>query len=383
MVFQQKKSKKWRVWVISIVALIVVIGVLVGTKFLQFGALSSGAASFQQPPLTVTAVSVTQQTWVEELQTVGSFEAIEGVTVTADLPGKITDIRFTPGTDIEQGEILVIQDIANEQSQLREAEAAAELARLDRERNQRLLSSNAGSQADFDSANAALKEATARADGVKATIARKTIRAPFSGRLGIRQVNLGQVMREGDPVVSLQTMDPIFLNFVLPQRHFHQVHDGIQVSVLTDATQSADQPQPITGQVTTINPEVDSATRNLALQATIANPNGVVLPGMSAAVTVILDKQDTVLAVPQTAVLNAAFGDSLFIIEGDTGNQTVRQQFVRLGRRFGDFVQVIDGVELDQQVVSSGVFKLRNGQAVKIDNTLQPKFELNPSPENG
>lgn len=373
---------KKRAWLISIVALIVVIGVLAGIKFLQFKSLSAGAQAFAPPPITVSAVSVTAQTWQEELHTVGAFEAIEGVTVSADLPGKITDIQFTPGAEVEAGQILLIQDISTEQSQLREAEASVKLAQLELTRNELLLSSNAGSKADFDTTNAALQEAQARADGVRATIARKTIRAPFSGRLGIRQVNLGQILAEGNAIVSLQTMDPIFVNFVLPQRHFSQLQAGMTIRAYTDASLVGDKPQPIHGEVTTINPEVDTSTRNIALQATVPNPDGFVLPGMSASVTVLLAKQDQVLAVPVTAVLNAAYGDSVFIIEGNSGSQKVRQQFVRLGRRVGDFVAIETGVKVDQQVVSAGVFKLRNGESVKIDNSLQPKFELNPTPDN-
>ena len=361
--------------------LLVVVG-LAGVKGLQISALIASAQDFKAPALIVTAVEVTAESWDRQLHTVGAFEAIEGVIVSADLPGRITAINFTAGTLVAAGDILVRQDTSSEQAQLREAEAAVALAVLDLERSRKLLTTNAGSQADVDSDLAALQQAEARVDGIGATIAKKTIRAPFAGHLGIRQVNLGQNLSDGDPIVSLQTSDPMYVNFILPQQHFSQVSVGLPVQVLTDAVLVNGQPQPLYGNITTINPEVDTSTRNLTLQATLPNPDGVVLPGMSCTVAVILPQPDQVLVVPVTAVLNEAYGDSVFIIEGSEPTQTVRQQFVRLGRTFGDYVAIESGLEQGQLVVSAGVFKLHNGESVTIDNSLQPDFDLQPVPEN-
>ncbi len=367
---------------LAVIGLIIVIAVLGGIKGAQIGALIASGENFTEPPLTVNAAEVSLQTWDSELHTVGAFEAVEGVTVSAEQPGAVTAIEFQSGTEVAVGELLVQQDIATERAQLREAESAIALGELDLQRSRQLLTTQAGSQAAFDSADAALQQARARADSIRANIERKTIRAPFAGRLGIRQVNLGQVLREGDPIVSLQTLDPILLNFVLPQRHYNQLQTGLTVSAYTDSLLDALEPQALSGFITTINPEVDASTRNLAVQATLPNSAGKVLPGMSASVAVVLPQPEQVLAIPASAVLNAAYGDSVYIIESAGGGQTVRQQFVRLGRQQGDFVAVETGLEAGQQVVTTGVFKLRNGQAVSIDNTLQPDFQLQPQPDN-
>lgn len=366
----------------TLIGLALVVVVLGGIKGTQIGALIASGENFTEPPLTVNAVEVTQQVWEAELHTVGAFAAIEGVMVSADLAGAVTAIEFTPGAQVEAGQLLVQLDISTEQAQLRQAQAAIVLAEQELKRSRELLSSRAGSQSAFDTADATMKEAQAQADTIRATVEKKTIRAPFSGRLGIRQVNLGQTLREGDPIVSLQTLDPIFLNFVMPQRHYSKLQTGLTVLAYTEAVTVEGDPLPLSGALTTINPEVDSSTRNLAVQATLPNADGAVLPGMSAAVSVILPQPETVLAIPATAVLNAAYGDSVYIIDSNNGASTARQQFVRLGRRQGDYVAIESGLEAGQQVISTGVFKLRNGQPVSIDNTLQPDFQLQPQPDN-
>ncbi len=368
--------------IFSILGVIILIAALVGVKGLQINTMIQAAENFAPPPSPVTAVEVSAQSWSSELHTVGAFAAVEGVTVSADLSGRVAEISFESGAYVEAGEVLLQQDVSTEQAQLREAEASVELARLELDRSRRLLNTNAGSQATFDSNNATLQQAIARADSIRATIRRKTIQAPFSGRLGIRQVNLGQNLSEGQAIVSLQNLDPIYINFVLPQRHFAELQIGMQVRVLTDAVSDGNGAQPLYGEITTINPEVDASTRNLAVQATLPNPDGNVLPGMSASVSVILPDPETVLAIPVTAVLNASYGDSVFIIEDNNGAQTLRQQFVRLGRAVGDYVAIDSGLESGQQVVTTGVFKLFNGQPVVIDNNLQPDFQLQPEPEN-
>lgn len=366
----------------TIIGLALLIVVLGGIKGTQIGALIASGENFTEPPLPVSAIEVSVQTWDAEIRSVGAFAAIEGVTVSADLAGAVTAIEFVSGTQAEAGQLLVQQDISTERAQLRQAQATIVLAEQDLKRSRELLDSRAGSQAAFDTADATMKEAKAQADTIRATIEKKTIRAPFSGRLGIRQVNLGQTLREGDPIVSLQTLDPVFLNFVLPQRHFNQLSNGLEVRVFTDALVENGAPVPLSGTITTINPEVDVSTRNLAVQATLPNPDGQVLPGMSAAVSVLLPQPETVLVIPSTAVLNAAYGDSVYIIDSNNGAQVTRQQFIRLGRKQGDFVAVESGLEAGQQIVSTGVFKLRNGQPVSIDNTLQPDFQLQPQPDN-
>ncbi|MEW6593352.1 MAG: efflux RND transporter periplasmic adaptor subunit [Thermodesulfobacteriota bacterium] len=359
--------------------------VLAGIKALQIRAMVEKKKHFVPPPEVVTSATVRSETWENALQAVGSLAAVQGVTVAAETAGKVVRIAFAPGAAVKAGAVLIQQDTAAEEAQLRAAAAAAELARLNLERYRSLLATNSIAQATFDNAEAQHKQAMAQADAIRATIAKKHIRAPFAGRLGIRLVNLGQVLKEGEPVVTLQSLDPIFVNFQLPQQDISRLTTGLTVKITADTLPD----KTVEGKISTINPEVESATRTIRVQATVANPGEALRPGMFADVRVILPEQGTVLAIPSTAVLAAPYGDSVFVIETKKEEQSgkpatvVRQQFVRLGARRGDFVAVISGLAEGETIVSSGVFKLRNGQQVKVDNTLAPTFELAPKPSEG
>jgi membrane fusion protein (multidrug efflux system) len=315
---------------------------------------------------------------------VGTFEAVEGVTVSAELPGKVTQILFEPGTAVDKGAPLLVQDVTSEEAQLREAEASVALARINLNRIRKLLDTKAVSQSDFDTADAQLKQAIARSDNIRSMIAKKNIRAPFAGRLGIRQVNLGQDLREGDAIVTIQSLHPIFVNFSLPQQQYVNVKPGLIVQITTDALPD----KVLEGRITAISPVVDSATRNIQLQATVNNADKQLLPGMFAKVGVVLPTQNEVTVIPATAVLHAPYGDSVFVIESQQGEENsgekkmLRQQFVRLGESRGDYVAVTSGLKEKEMIVSSGVFKLRNGQAVVVDNKLAPAFELEPQPDD-
>jgi membrane fusion protein (multidrug efflux system) len=237
------------------------------------------------------------------------------------------------------------------------------------------------SQADYDTAVASHGQAVAQANNIRATIAKKTIRAPFSGRIGIRQVNLGQILREADPIVTLQSLNPIHVNFTLPQQQLPRLRPGLPVRVTCDALPGL----AVNGRVTAVNPLVDAETRNIQLQATVANPAEKLRPGMFVTVAVGLPVRQKVLAVPATAVLYAPYGDSVFVVVDDKegkGGKALRQQFVRLGEKRGDFVAVTGGLKEGENIVSTGVFKLRNGQAVVVDNRLAPTFQKAPKPEN-
>ncbi|HSR36827.1 MAG TPA: efflux RND transporter periplasmic adaptor subunit [Desulfurivibrionaceae bacterium] len=376
--------KNNRLFMVAAVLLALVV-VLAGVKALQIRAMVEKKKHFVPPPEVVTSAVATSETWENALQAVGSLAAVQGVTVAAETSGKVVRIAFAPGTAVKAGAVLIQQDTAAEEAQLRAANSAAELARLNLERYKGLLATNSIAQVTFDNAEAQHKQAVAQADAIRAVIAKKHIRAPFAGRLGIRLVNLGQVLKEGEPVVTLQALDPIFVNFQLPQQDLTRLQIGLPVKLTADTL--AD--QGIEGQITTINPEVDSATRNLRVQATVKNPAEALRPGMFADVRVILPEQGAVVAIPATAVLAAPYGDSVFVIETKKDEQSgqpatvVRQQFVRLGAKRGDFVAVTSGLKEGETVVSSGVFKLRNGQAVKVDNTLAPQFQLAPKPTEG
>jgi membrane fusion protein (multidrug efflux system) len=370
---------------LTIVGLIVLIGVLAGIKVLQFRKMADQQARFVPPAETVTTAEVQSAKWETLLTAVGSLEAVQGVNVSAELAGKVTRIAFEPGAQVAKGALLLQQDISSELARLPGAEAAVTLTRRNLERSDRLLADKVISQAEYDSALTDFRQAAAEAGDLRATIAKKTIRAPFAGRLGIRLVNLGEILQEGQTIVSLQTLDPIFLNFLLPQQHLAQLRAGLSVRVATDARPG----QSMEGRLTTINPEVDAATRNVRLQATLKNPEDALRPGMFASLAVVLPAEETVLVIPATAVLYAPYSDSVFVVEerrDETTGQTgliLRQQFVRLGEKRGDFIRVRAGLQKGETVVTTGVFKLRNGQAVAVDNTLTPEFKLEPEPEEG
>ncbi len=369
---------------ITIVGLLIIVGVIAGIKVLQIRKMIDAGAQFAPPPETVTTAVVRSESWESLLTAVGSLEAAQGVMVAAELPGKVKEIRFEAGTKVRQGELLLRQDLSTEQAQLPGAEATVELARLNLNRMRELLAQKIISPAELDSAEANHQQALAAADNIRATLAKKTIRAPFTGRLGIRQVNLGQILQEGDAIVSLQALDPIYVNFLLPQQQLGQVRVGLPIRLTTDALPGQD----LRGTITAINPEVDAATRNIRIQATVANPEEKLRPGMYASVAVELPEQLQGLVIPATAVLYAPYSDSVFVVEEKTDEKTgknslaVRQQFIRLGAKQGDFVAVTTGLKEGDTLVSTGVFKLRNGQAVVIDNTLAPEFQLAPKPEN-
>jgi membrane fusion protein (multidrug efflux system) len=328
---------------------------------------------------------VREEAWTPMIESVGSLAAVQGVGVAAELDGKIVRIAFEPGTTAKEGELLVQQDTSTEEAQLRSAEASVTLAKVGLNRAHELIAQSTISQSELDSAEAQFKQAVAQADDIRATIAKKTIRAPFAGRLGIRLVNLGQSLKSGDPIVSLQALDPIFVDFQLPQQRLAELSRDLVVRVTSDAL-PAD--EVVEGRITAINPEVDSATRNVRVQATLANPKERLHPGMFVNAAVLLPKADQVLVIPATAVLYAPYGNSVFVVEdrkgrnGGAGGKAVRQQIVRLGERRGDFVVVASGLKAGDTVVTTGVFKLRNGIAVTVDNRLAPDAELAPRPDD-
>lgn len=368
--------------IFTIIGLVVLVGILGGIKYLQIGTMIAQGKQSGPPPETVTSATVTRDSWESLVTAVGSLDAVQGVTITAEVTGKVARISFEPGSKVAAGDLLVQQDISAEKAQLRSAEATAVLARINFKRSEKLLPEKVISQSDYDNNRAQLTQALAEVDNIKAVIAKKTIRAPFAGRLGIRLINLGQVIKDGQGIVTLQSLDPIFVNFQVPQQQLAMIRKGLEVRVTSDALTG----HTITGKITAINPEVDAATRNIRVQAMLSNPDEQLRPGMYATVAVVLPHKEDVLTIPATAVLYAPYSDSVFVIreaegpDGKTAGKTVHQQFVRLGEKRGDFIAVTSGLEQDEIVVSTGVFKLRNGQAVVVDNKLAPQFKLAPQP---
>jgi len=369
-------------YLIAILGILLIAGLLGGIKALQIGKMIDQGKAFVPPPETVTTAVAQAQTWETTLSAVGSLRAVQGVTVAAELPGKVVEIAFAAGLPVKAGDLLIRQDTSTEQALLPGAEAAVALAETNLARARELLADEAVSQAEYDTALAGHSQALAQVENLRATIAKKTVRAPFAGRLGIRQVNLGQILSEGDEIVSLQALNPIFVDFLLPQQQLADLQKGLPVRLTSDAVPG----RTIEGRITTISPEIDAATRNVRIQATVANPDELLRPGMYVNVAVVLPARAEVLAIPATAVLYAPYSDSVFVVEEQPATadrpagKTLRQQFVRLGAKHGDFVAIESGLQPDETLVSTGVFKLRNGQAVVVDNQLSPEFQLQPQP---
>jgi membrane fusion protein (multidrug efflux system) len=352
-------------------------------KFRQFQAAAGQAAGFQPPPEAVTTIVAQQEKWPATLSAIGTTVAVQGVTVSADLPGTVDRIVFDSGQSVGKGDVLVQLDTRQEHAQLAAVEAERELAGLNFERMKGLLEERVIAKAEFDRAMADTKQTDAKVNEIRATIERKTIRAPFSGILGIRQVNLGQYLAAGDPIVPLQSLHPIYVNFGVPQQDAGQVRVGRHMKITADELAGVE----FAGRVTAINAIVDEATRNIQVQATLANPDGKLRPGMFVQAEMILGSSRSVVALPASAISYAPFGDSVFVVadlKGPNGEKYrgVHQRFVKLGGTRGDQIAVVSGVNAGDEVVTSGVFKLRNGTAVLVNNKVKPANNPSPKPED-
>jgi len=364
---------------LAILAAVVLIGAIL---FIKIGQLKKLKAT--PTPLQVESVATAvakKEIWQGNLTSVGSLTAVQGVTVAAELDGKITEIDFEAGAMVKAGDVLVRQDTSVEEAQLRAAQAQAELAKVNLRRTGELLQKNTVSQAQFDSDSALYKQAVASAENIEATISKRTIKAPFSGKLGIRLVNLGQNLKAGDAIVSLQALNPIFIDFYLPQEQLSQLAPGLTVALSGDAISG----KQVEGKITAISPDVDSSTRNVRVQATIQNDAGLLHPGMYVDVQVRLPTRAPVLTIPATAILYAPYGDSVYIVEHSKGQdgkdqQTVRQQIVRVGEHRGDFVSILSGLKEGDTVVTVGGFRLRPGTVVQVNNAFAPDAQLAPTP---
>ena len=362
----------------TLVGLGLVVGFLVGTKVIQIKALIASGENFEMPPEYVTSAIVKEELWRQTLDAVGSLTAVQGVLVSTEVAGKVDDLHFESGESVESGQLLVELDTSTEEAQLAAAQADAELARINLDRAKKLRLSNTVAEAELDSAQAAFLAAEAQVENLEAMIAKKRISAPFSGRLGIRQVNLGQFINNGDPIVSLQSLDPIFVDFAFPQKWVSLVATGMAVEVEVDS-----HPETLFGgRITAIDPEVDVSTRTISLRATLDNPEGKLLPGMFGQVSVVLPEEKPQKVLPATAIVYASYGDSVFVIKEKDGRKFVEQQFVRVRDTRGDFVSISSGPEVGSTVVSTGAFKLRQGMRVELNNKLAPSMNIDPQPED-
>jgi membrane fusion protein (multidrug efflux system) len=369
--------------ILMLVLMTVFIAGLGFLKVRQFQAMAGEFAAMQPPPEAVTTIVTEREEWPAVLSAIGTVAAVQGVTVSADLAGIVDRIEFDSGRAVERGDILVQLDTRQEQAQLAGAEAQLQLARVNFERMQGLVEQDAVSRAEFDAAAAAHKQAEARIREIRATIERKTIRAPFTGVLGIRQVNLGQYLTGGDPVVPLQSLHPVYVNFGVPQQDAVEMRRGRSVRITVGELGNTE----FTGRITAVDSVVDETTRNVQVQATLANPRGQLRPGMFVQTQVTLGASRPVVALPASAINYAPYGDSVFVV-GEMKNpqgqpyRGVRQQVVKLGAARGDQIAVLSGLKAGEEVVTSGVFKLRNGAAVQVNNKVQPGNSLSPAPED-
>ena len=368
---------------VAIIGLLVVVGALGAVKGLQIKQMIAHGESFVPPPQTISATAVEGSTWEETIQAVGTLTAVKGLVMKAELSGKIVQIGFESGARVRAGQLMVQQDISIERAQLKVAASERDLAQKELARVQTLHKRKVVPVSQLDELKSRLEQATAQEELIRANIAKKSIRAPFSGRLGIRKVNPGEVIMPGQPIVALQSLDSIYVSFQLPQQYLAKLQKDLVVRITSDGVGD----QILEGRISALNADVDSETRNIEVQAILPNRKERLRPGMYATVDVVLPTEKRVLTVPATAVNFAPYGDSVFLIEKAeenpaSGQLVLRQQFVQLGEKRGDYVAVQSGVELGQQVVSTGVFKLRNGQTVVIDNSKAPTFETAPRPKD-
>jgi len=363
-----------------VIAFVAIIGFV---KYRQIRTAMAQQGSFQPPPEAVTSIIAREEVWDTTLHAIGTVVAVNGVTVSADLPGVVEAIAFDSGRHVNKGDLLVRLDAKQERAQLVAAEAQRDLARVDLGRAKGLVDSQIVSQATYDTIAAQSKQAEARVGEIRATIQRKTIRAPFDGVLGIRQVNLGEYLAGGAPIVSLQSIRPVYVRFNVPQQELGRLTIGGTMAVTSDALGGATE----TGRISAVDSVIDEATRNAQVQAVFENRSGRLVPGMFVEAQLSQGMKRNAVTLPASAISYAPFGDSVFIVEdvkGPDGKsfRGVRQQFVKLGGSRGDQVAVMSGVKAGEEVVTSGVFKLRPGAAVDVNNTIRPPNNAAPRPED-
>jgi len=396
--------RRGRRWLIAGGALLLIVVFLAGTKFFQIFTMIQAGKKMVPPPVAVTTAKVQEVEWQPVRPAVGTLIAIRATTLSAELFGTVREIGFENGSLVKKGQMMVRFDTSAEQAQLQSAQADLALAKQTLDRAESLRKQEVNTQAELESAQARDKQTRAAVVNLQAIINKKIIRAPFDGRAGIRAVELGQVVSPGAPIISLQTVSPIYAEFQLPQQALADVKLDQKVLVKVDVFPG----NTWEGTITTINPEVDPATRNVRMRATVENPDGRLNPGMFASVAVEAGKASQAMVVPATSIIYAPYGDSVYLVAeqkddpkddpankgepakkappapakapGDKPTLIAQQQFVRLGERRGDYVQVLDGLKGGESIVSNGAFKLRNGQTIMINNALAPPANMVPSP---
>lgn len=366
---------------LTVLILALIIGGLVGLYASNiFTMVAAGAAMGGPPPVSVATTDVSEMEWPVESTAIGSISALKGVILSVESPGIISELSFKSGKPVEAGTQLIQLDDRSERAELEAAQAAEELAELSVDRSRQLLERKTISQAEFDAADAEYKQAVAQVANIEAMIEKKKLMAPFDGLLGIRRVNVGQYLNPGDEVVSLVSMDPINVTFFMPQKALGYLKKGLEVQVSSDAFSG----EVITGELAAMEARVDQSTRMIEVQAKLPNPDGVLRVGMFVSVKIDLAPPRRVMAVPASSVLYASFGNSIYTVTPSEDGETyaANQKFVKLGERRGDFVEVLEGLEANERVVTDGAFKLYPGANVILQDERAPVAELEPTPKD-
>ena len=369
--------------VIMLLAVGVLFGGIFGFKAFIANMIDDIFDNMPMPVATITAADVREQAWADRLEAVGSFSALQRTMLTTEVGGIVREIRFDSGRRVEAGDELLVLDAETDQARLRSLEAAERLARLELERTRRLVEQRNVPEVDLQRRQSEADQAAAAVAEQRARIRQKTLRAPFAGELGIRQVSLGEYIAPGQAVVSLQTRDPIHIDFSLSERHVDRVSVGQTISVTVDRVDT--RATEFSGRIVAIEPAVQESTRSFAVQAEIANPDGTLKPGMFGRVEIVSGAPRAVRVVPQSAVRFNPYGNIVFVIDADAeGVLRVTQRFVQTGARRGDLVEVVQGLDAGERIATSGLLKLRNQTQVQIndDPALQPPADADPRPDN-
>ncbi len=352
--------------VLVLLALGLIFGGIFGWKYHQAQQMNARAAA-PPPPATVSAVAVRQENWQPYLYAVGSLVATQGIHVNNEVAGQVLEIRFKSGQEVQKGELLLRLDDSVDQAALEGRLAESRLAKVDFRRKARLLKNKSVSRSEYDEARATLDNAGAQVASGRALIEKKKIRAPFTGLLGIRQVDLGEYLAPGSNIVPLEALDPIFVDYSLPERNFAALSVGQAVAIEVQAYPG----QRFEGRIQALNPGIDPGTRSIKIRAIIENSDARLRPGMFAQVSTVLPKRQGLLTLPQTAITYNPYGDSVFVVENDDGRLQVQRRQIKTGEVREGRVEVVTGLELGEQVVSAGHVKLRNGQQVKLDKGVK------------
>jgi len=363
----------------------VVFGGVFGMKWFGGKMMNQYFDNMPMPPAVVSSATAKSETWAASLSGVGTVVASNGADVTTESGGIIAALHFESGARVKKGDLLVTLSAGTERADLARLQAQADLAKSEFTRLERLYKLDAISKSELDRAQADLSAARAGADAQRAKLAQKQIRAPFSGQLGIRQVNVGQYLSAGTPIVSLQAINPVFVDFTLPEQNQAAVQNGQTVSVVVDSQPG----RTFSGVISAIEPMMDSKTRNFKVRARFDNADEALRPGLFARASIGLAKTASVVTIPQTSVSYNPYGNSVYVIQSVKGKDAdgkvsdelvVRRRFIKTGETRGDLVVVTDGLKAGEQVATSGLLKLQNDSKVKINNTVQPSASATPTP---